>query len=135
MATTACRDCEKDVSGGATTCPHCGAKKPSAKHPPGWLAKRVLLGLVGVWVLIRVLTPDGPAPTSAGPAVTVPDTVQCAFNRSDGKLLGRVLSLAPSTEYRGHQVAQVKLDASLGGSAGELTEVTIPRNGTMGDCP
>lgn len=56
MALKACRECKKEVSDSAATCPHCGIKNPVQKS----LAYRVILisilALVGFWYVSGGMT-------------------------------------------------------------------------------
>lgn len=49
MALIPCRECGKNVSSAAETCPHCGIKSPAAA--PAKRLRYVLLGLVGLAVV------------------------------------------------------------------------------------
>lgn len=58
MALTACRECQREVSSEAPTCPHCGARAPVPKKAGmgvgGWVL--VILGcIVGLFVGLAVL--------------------------------------------------------------------------------
>lgn len=49
MAMAVCKECKKEVSAQAATCPHCGVKNP------GITSKDAVAGLVGIAVIIGVL--------------------------------------------------------------------------------
>ena len=67
MAMTACRECGKEVSNKAKSCPHCGAKNPGRKKPkgigwgPGCL---IIIALFGVFAIIN-LSEDYQSPVRA----------------------------------------------------------------------
>jgi hypothetical protein len=49
MALTTCRECKKEVSTSAKTCPHCGIKNPALK------AKDTFVGVIGLIVLVGIV--------------------------------------------------------------------------------
>ncbi|MFK7090516.1 hypothetical protein AAFM71_17045 [Chromobacterium violaceum] len=58
MALVACYECKKEISSEASSCPHCGAKKPSN-------VKTYLLGTFGViiaWAIYAISTTDTSSP-------------------------------------------------------------------------
>jgi hypothetical protein len=70
MALKPCRECKKEVSSGASACPHCGAKVPTMSR-----TVRVVMGLFFAWALFavgRMVVENG------GPV----GTVQAQVNRS-----------------------------------------------------
>lgn len=69
MALTHCRECKKDVSTEAKTCPHCGAGMPALKRKPISAGMGCLI-VVGLLVLISVVMSDNdsaPARPAAPP--------------------------------------------------------------------
>jgi len=49
MALTTCRECKKEVSTSANTCPHCGVKNPGTK------TKDTAVGVIGLVVLVGIV--------------------------------------------------------------------------------
>src|SRR5689334_11699865 len=75
MALRSCRECGKDVSTEARTCPHCGIPRPAPEHAPPTSQERrtgaialALLAVVGVGArtVISALSngPSAPAPVT-----------------------------------------------------------------------
>lgn len=66
MAMTSCKECSKEVSSTAMTCPHCGHKLRM-----GWFGKTLLWagGLFGGFLLFGALQPSDPAKASARSAI------------------------------------------------------------------
>ena len=50
MALIKCKECDKDVSSEAETCPHCGAKLPKKRIWP-----KVLMGIIATPILLIIL--------------------------------------------------------------------------------
>lgn len=65
MALVKCTECGKDVSTAATSCPHCGAPRPSAaktvaKAASGvWTAVKLLIGLVFFFIVFQCTQSSG----------------------------------------------------------------------------
>lgn len=55
MSMVNCRECGKEVSSEAKSCPHCGIKKPAPKKPTSTLTKVVAAGVVG-WMAFAITT-------------------------------------------------------------------------------
>jgi hypothetical protein len=77
MALVACRECSKEVSTEAASCPHCGAKPtpaPTQKKRSRWrLFGYAVLGLIALNVVVSALSSRGTsAPRVSAPAVPVP---------------------------------------------------------------
>lgn len=75
MAITTCKECKKQVSTGARSCPHCGVDSPATKKAKGGLGKWLLIVLaIGVVAAIlskqdKTQVPVGSSPkTQAAPA-------------------------------------------------------------------
>jgi len=60
MALVKCKDCDKEVSTEAKTCPHCGAPMP--KEGMGWFATSVMIvgGLVAAFLIFGAMQPETP---------------------------------------------------------------------------
>ena len=129
MPLAKCRDCDKEVGRSAEVCPHCGTRRPAARKPPGWYAKRIAAGFLLLWGFFyyRATVPETPT----GPAVTTPaDT--CAFTRSDARLPGRVRTTTPAGG--GQTTARVVMAEAWGEVAGQVQAVTVPRNAILKTC-
>lgn len=142
MALTPCRDCGEQVGSSAETCPKCGAKSPGARRPPQWLAKRLLVGCLGLFIVALVagqqcaafMAPDL-TQRAAGPDRTpVPAPVgTCVHNRSDDRLLGRAIRYLPSLNNM-DTVYTLDLVEDLRTSLGSTMDVTVPQNGVVRAC-
>lgn len=55
MALKACKECKKDVSTGARTCPHCGVKNPTLTTREMWLG---MTGLILLLVVVYFIFSD-----------------------------------------------------------------------------
>ncbi len=78
MAMTTCKECGKQVSAEAKTCPHCGAAAPAKKKVKGGLGKWFLI-VFAIGVVAAVLPKQDKAKTSASApqktqAASVPGT-------------------------------------------------------------
>jgi hypothetical protein len=51
MALTPCRECKKEVSTGAKSCPHCGAKKPSESATERMIVEFIVLIFIVVFFI------------------------------------------------------------------------------------
>lgn len=77
MALKLCRECHKEVSTGATKCPHCGVSHPTSRFSKGARGCLWLIGLIFVGgMLSTLLDSDSEAPTQptseAAPASAPP---------------------------------------------------------------
>jgi hypothetical protein len=71
MALAPCKECKKEVSTGAKTCPNCGVKDPTITRTDKFLGLILLIGIVGV--VVYACSPSSPPKESASPAaVTAP---------------------------------------------------------------
>lgn len=61
MALIDCKECGKEVSKKAESCPHCGA--PLKKQPTQYGCGTLILMLIVVFILIGVFLPDDRTPT------------------------------------------------------------------------
>ncbi|MCX9939053.1 hypothetical protein LAD54_10370 [Klebsiella pneumoniae] len=77
MALTKCKECKKEVSASAKTCPHCGIDNPGVKMMKGCLI--VILLSVGFGVYMTFGSDDKAASTSQ--TCTNTDT-QCIFDKN-----------------------------------------------------
>lgn len=104
MAMTTCKECEKPVSTGAKTCPHCGTSAPSKKKKKGgigkWLLILMALGFVAALLpknekaIARapVAQPvTAPAPVTAKEAKVL--APECKVTKKDGTLDARECDL------------------------------------------
>lgn len=62
MAIRSCRECKKEVSDEAATCPHCGIAKPVKKDTS--LVAIVLAAVFGLFVF-KACSPSSPSPSAA----------------------------------------------------------------------
>lgn len=62
MAMKACRECGKEVSTEAKTCPHCGVKSPVRKGLG--LGSKIVLGIFALGILGAILSNSNNGPTS-----------------------------------------------------------------------
>src|SRR5688500_8523936 len=71
MALQACRECGKQVSTNAATCPHCGTPAPTKPAATGAILKAVvgLVVFVGVWLVMS----GGPGSGLIGSAIGIGD--------------------------------------------------------------
>lgn len=84
MAMTTCKECKKEVSDSAKTCPHCGAKKPGERW---WhaLFGLVIMIAIGTWVYHYLGVNNKIEPSSAKDTIKITAEKQCAAN--DGNCL------------------------------------------------
>lgn len=132
MALVRCRDCKQEVGGSAETCPHCGAKSPAQRHPPGWIAKRVVVALLVVFVFAIYRGGSSPSADETEPQAPAVPANTCAFNRSDDRLLGRVTSLQPIGD--GQSRASVIMAQGWEALSGTIQEYTVPRSAVLRTC-
>lgn len=95
MAMGKCRECKKDVSTNAKTCPHCGIGNPGISP-----SQSLVGGIVALVVLFFVLKAcfgscsDSTAHNSASTTTAAPEPVKCAAN--DLHCVGEKHSIAAS---------------------------------------
>lgn len=103
MAMTTCKECGKQVSTEAKTCPHCGAAAPAKKKAKGGIGKWLLI-VFAIGVVAAVLPKkDKVAASSAAPKAVA---VQPKEKKAEAK------AEAPNTDqcfYRGKALAGVYL--------------------------
>ncbi|MGH7445915.1 MAG: hypothetical protein ACRELT_00040 [Longimicrobiales bacterium] len=90
MALKPCRECKKDVSTGAVTCPHCGVKDPARAKQISTPAGCLILGVVTIALFAVIDTSTGPGGASDESSLVG----QCGYNRSDERLLGPVVAVS-----------------------------------------
>ena len=104
MAMTTCKECGKQVSTEAKTCPHCGAAAPAKKKAKGGVGKWLLI-VFAIGVVAAVLPKkDKVAASSTTPKVE-------ALQPKEKKAKAEVVA-APNTDqcfYRGKALAGVYL--------------------------
>lgn len=108
MAMTTCRECGKEVSTEAKTCPHCGAGRP-ARRSHRWPAIVALVFLVGL-VAVMLANRDSTT-TTAAPVAT--DSVAAFVGAAGGYLV--------TANKEGHAVAAAS--AGLQDGSTTLTDV------------
>jgi len=96
MALTTCRECGKQVSTDAKTCPHCGTSAPAKKKAKGGIGKWLLI-IFAIGLVANVLsTKDNATTATAKPPVQAapvaakkPEKVlpaECKITKKDGTL-------------------------------------------------
>ena len=104
MAMTTCKECGKQVSTGAKTCPHCGTSAPAKKKAKGGLGKWLLI-VFAIGVVAAVLPKkDKDAVSSAAP---ITETVQPKEKKAEAKVAE--VSNTDQCFYRGKALAGVYL--------------------------
>lgn len=84
MALINCKECNKEISSKAKTCPFCGAKNNA--QPSGCLT--IIIIIVVVWILIRIITTFNP------PTPIISDS-----NQSNSQIVEKEVDLIQRWEY------------------------------------
>lgn len=97
MALVACRECGKEVSTEAKTCPHCGTSKPAmqpkvtqpvdetvkAAGSRKWIKNMLILAAIGMVALVVV--PRNKAGSKTVAVTTVPANPDCSIRKANGR--------------------------------------------------
>lgn len=93
MALTQCKECKKEVSTTAKTCPHCGVKDP------GFSAKQKLSGCMILIVVVAAIAyfvgDDDEKKTAEAPKVCSSTDTQCNFDKN---LVDAIIKCKPLVE-------------------------------------
>jgi len=68
MAMTKCKECKKEVSTSAKTCPHCGIKSPGVKA--GDALKGFILIFFVIFIFVQCSGSDDSSPTASTPQIS-----------------------------------------------------------------
>lgn len=111
MALTKCRECGKEISTEAASCPHCGAPKPAIKKPSDPSAA---MGCLGIIVILGAIAfgvhsctsdsgaPKGGASAAADGSTCKQDDLQCRGD--NGVAAASVYCKAPIESLAAHDV-------------------------------
>jgi hypothetical protein len=115
MALKPCRECGKDVSTDAATCPSCGVKSPT-KRP---LNKGVLLlALVGVYAVYAVLNPTPKATPEQAAAKAANDRQAQVLRETEG-----LCQFAVKRQLKAPSSAKFATDAGWDPDSGQYVNV------------
>lgn len=119
MALVACRECGKEVSTEAKTCPHCGTSKPAlqpkVKQPVDETVKAVgsrkwiknILILAAIGLVAAVVVPKNKAGSKTVAATTAPANPDCSIRKADGRQGDRECDLVELCKDRSYHERKI----------------------------
>lgn len=117
MALVACKECSKQVSDDAPTCPHCGVKKPG--HKGVSLVTGLIVIVVGIFAVRATMQPSSNSAATTPPPTPAPvATLDPAISKKNADLLAQRFAENSKAEQDA-KVAQAKACVQAARAKGE----------------
>ena len=119
MALVACRECGKEVSTEAKTCPHCGTSKPALqpklKQPVDETVKAAgsrkliknIFILAAIGMVALVVVPKNKSGSKTVAATTAPANPDCSIRKADGRQGDRECDLVELCKDRSYHERKI----------------------------